>query len=111
MVSPRVVQHNSPCVPNKTGHLVKSFKTNALVKSNNFEVFSRKLTDFKYEYYICIIEIFLCPQCMWFSVKNPPNQAGDTDSIPGSGRFPAEGNGNLLQYSYQIPWTEELGGL
>ena len=24
---------------------------------------------------------------------------GDLDSIPGSGRFPAEGNGNPLQYS------------
>ena len=24
--------------------------------------------------------------------------AGDPDSIPGSGRFPAEGNGNPLQY-------------
>ena len=35
-------------------------------------------------------------------VKNPPANAGDTrDSglIPGSGRFPGEGNGNLLQYS------------
>ena len=25
--------------------------------------------------------------------------AGDPDSIPGSGRFPGEGNGNPLQYS------------
>ena len=25
--------------------------------------------------------------------------AGDLDSIPGSGRFPGEGNGNPLQYS------------
>ena len=32
-------------------------------------------------------------------VKNPPANAGDTGSIPGSGRFPGEGNGNLLQYS------------
>ena len=31
-------------------------------------------------------------------VKNPPANAGDTDSIPGSGRSPGEGNGNLLQY-------------
>ena len=73
-VSPRVVQHNSPCVPNKTVRLVKSFKTDALVKPNNFEVFPRKLTDFKYEYYICIIDIFLWPQCMWFSVKNLPTK-------------------------------------
>ena len=27
-------------------------------------------------------------------------QAGDTGSIPGSGSFPEEGNGNPLQYSF-----------
>jgi len=32
-------------------------------------------------------------------VKNPPANAGDTGSIPGSGRFPEGGNGNRLQYS------------
>ena len=32
-------------------------------------------------------------------VKNPPASVGDTGSIPGSGRSPAEGNGNPLQYS------------
>ena len=34
-------------------------------------------------------------------VKNPPANAGDTrdvGSIPGSGRFPGGGYGNLLQY-------------
>jgi len=31
-------------------------------------------------------------------VKNLCN-AGDPGSIPGSGRYPEEGNGNLLQYS------------
>jgi len=36
-------------------------------------------------------------------VKNPSANArdsGDAGSIPGSGRFPGEGNGNSLQYSY-----------
>ena len=36
-------------------------------------------------------------------VKNPPANAGnarDTDSVPGSGRSPGEGNGNSLQYYY-----------
>ena len=45
-------------------------------------------------------------------VKNPPASAGDEASIPGSGRFPGEGNGiwsSILAWS--IPWTEELGGL
>ena len=35
-------------------------------------------------------------------VKNPPANAGDirdTGSIPGSGRSPERGHGNLLQYS------------
>ena len=32
-------------------------------------------------------------------VKNPPANAGDLSSIPGSGRCPGEGNGNPLQYS------------
>ena len=32
-------------------------------------------------------------------VKNLPANAGDVGSIPGSGRFPGEGNGNSLQHS------------
>ena len=33
------------------------------------------------------------------AVKNPPANAGDAGWIPGSGRSPGEGNGNLFQYS------------
>ena len=37
---------------------------------------------------------------------------GDMGSVPGLGRYPERGNGNLLQYScLEIPWTEETGGL
>ena len=32
-------------------------------------------------------------------IKNLPANAGDTRSIPGSGRYPGEGNGYPLQYS------------
>jgi len=32
-------------------------------------------------------------------VKDPPANAGDTGSIPGSGKSPGEGNGNPFQYS------------
>ena len=32
-------------------------------------------------------------------VKNPPANAGDEGSIPGSGRSPGEGNENPLKYS------------
>ena len=45
-------------------------------------------------------------------VKNPPANAGDTVSIPRSGRSPGEGDGNLLQYScLGMPWIEKPGGL
>ena len=43
--------------------------------------------------------------------KKNPALAGDlrdTSSIPGSGRSPGRGNGNL---AWSIPWTEEPGGL
>ena len=33
-------------------------------------------------------------------VKNPPVNTGDPDLIPGSGRFPVEGSGDPLQYSF-----------
>ena len=33
------------------------------------------------------------------TVKNPPANAGDLGSSPGSGRSPGGGNGNPLQYS------------
>ena len=36
-------------------------------------------------------------------VKNPHANAGDARLIPGLGRSPGEGNGNLLQYSLFMP--------
>ena len=45
-------------------------------------------------------------------VKDPPANAGDPGSIPGSTRSPVEGTGNPLQYlAREIPWSEEPGGL
>ena len=48
-------------------------------------------------------------------VKNPPanaGDAGDTGSIPGSGRSPGGGNGNPFQDScLRNPRTEGPGGL
>ena len=35
----------------------------------------------------------------WLKKKNLPARAGDLGSIPGLGRSPEEGNGNLFQYS------------
>ena len=45
-------------------------------------------------------------------VKNLPSNAGDGGLIPVSGRCPGEGNtthSSIL--AWEIPWTEELGGL
>ena len=45
-------------------------------------------------------------------VKNPPTNAGDTGSVPGSGRAPGEEmatHSSIL--AWRIPWTEEPGGL
>ena len=43
-------------------------------------------------------------------VKNPPGNAGDAGSIPGSGRSAGGGHDNPLQYScLEIPWTEDRG--
>ena len=36
----------------------------------------------------------------WLSAKESACNAGDTGSIPGSGRSPGEGKGNPLQYSF-----------
>ena len=48
-------------------------------------------------------------------VKNLPTKtadAGDTGLIPGLGRPPGGGNGNLSQHScLKTLWTEEPGGL
>ena len=45
--------------------------------------------------------------------KNPPAQAGDMGLIPGAGRSPGEGNGNLLQHCCLGNNVDrgELGGL
>ena len=45
-------------------------------------------------------------------VKNPPTNAGDTSSIPESGRsLEQEIATHSSILAWKIPWTEELGGL
>ena len=45
-------------------------------------------------------------------VKNPPVNAGDMDSSPMSGRPPGEGMATYSRIlAWEIPWTEEPGGL
>ena len=43
--------------------------------------------------------------------KASASNVGDSGSIPGLGRSSGEGNGNPLQYSRKITWTEERGRL
>ena len=48
------------------------------------------------------LEFTLCRRHMGFPngsvLKNPPASIGDADLIPGLGRSPGEGDGNLLQF-------------
>ena len=49
---------------------------------------------------LLIINIFQYRPCSFPGgsvVKNPPAKAGEVGSVPGSGRFPGEGNGNPCQ--------------
>ena len=56
--------------------------------------------------------IILPPSTGGSVVQNPPANAGDMDSIPGSGRFPGGGHGNHSSIlAWRTPWTEEPGGL
>ena len=63
------------------------------VQSSGFPLKSQRI--------FCIFVLFMC--CKGFPsgsvIKNPPANAGDTGSIPGSGRSPGEGNGSPLQFS------------
>ena len=59
---------------------------------------------------VCFVVCFFEPSGL--AVKNPHAKAGDMSSVPGSRRFPGEGNGNSLQYScLGNLWTEEPSGL
>ena len=64
--------------------------------------------------------IVYLPPCLlrlplsWLSHKESISNVKDArnmGSTPGSRRTPGEGNGNPLQDSWRIPWTEEPGGL
>ena len=60
---------------------------------------------------------FTCSQVsrgipMWLNCKESACNAGDTVSVPGSGRFPEKEMGaHSSILAWEIPWTEEHGGL
>ena len=58
------------------------------------------------------IKIFRVDLIDGSEVKASACNVGDLGSIPGLGRSPGEGNGNLIKYScLRISWTEEPRGL
>ena len=73
------------------------------------------------DYYCVFLSFFfffalLCGLPLGFSgdsaVKNSPANAGDVGLIPGLGISPGEGNDNPPSILvWEIPWTEEPGGL
>ena len=49
---------------------------------------------------------------LWLSSKESTCDAGDSGSIPGSGRSPGRGHSNHSRIlAWRIPWTEEPGRL
>ena len=65
---------------------------------------------------VVVLHLFVYLQIAGFPggsvVKNPPDDAGDSDSTPGLGRVPGEGNATHSSIlAWEIPWTEEPGGL
>ena len=66
---------------------------------------------------LALVSLICHPLMSWTSlvaqwVKNPPANAGDPGSIPGSGRFPGKGmatHSSIL--AWEIPWAEEPAGV
>ena len=90
--------HLRSCVAWPYSFLFHFFRVehSALVRISLYFPFNSILYGFK------IIHVFIC-MCVGFpggsAIKNPPANAEDVGSIPGSWRSPGEGNGNPLQYS------------
>ena len=80
-------------------------KAKQLLKTHNVPILSVTLSAF----------LSLSKICIWIGhpvVRNPPTNARDVGSIPGSGRSPGEGNGSPLQYScLENPRIDVPGGL
>ena len=77
------------------------------LKHNDFKIYSCYSV---YQYFVLFVAVLYyldIPQFVWASqvaqvIHNLPGSAGDAgdvDSVPGSGRSPGGGNGNLLQYT------------
>ena len=59
-----------------------------------FQIFNEHFLSFFFNLPLCFLKFFPVDS----GVKNPPANAGDAGSIPGSGRPPGERNGNSFYY-------------
>ena len=64
----------------------------------NFVILSKVLSFYCSKHSICLISNN-SSSSWWFIGKESASHTGDTALIPGSRRYPGEGNGNPLQYS------------
>ena len=79
--------------------------SNSILSLGRATLLIERIWVFKMSFKVGAIHTWLI--CMWFGHHFPGGSdgkasaynAGDPDSIPGSGRSPGEGNGNPLQYS------------
>ena len=69
---------------------------------------------------LCKLNVFKCCWGLYpndSAVKNPPTSAGDSGSVPGSGRSPEGENGSPFQYSglgnpmYRGAWRAIMCGI
>ena len=94
-----------PFFPKK--QLSKSFlkeKTTTQLTSEQHEFElgrSTYMRNFFNKYCICIVNVGLPCGSLGKESTSDALDTGDIGSIPGTGRSPGEGNGNLLQYSCQ----------
>ena len=80
---------------------------NSIIKDKNIKrqvedniIFYDLVMEFVQHHFYNLLLIFIGAGLPWWlSSKESPANAGDTGSIPGSGRCPGEGNGSPLQYS------------
>ena len=80
------------------GGLVQKTANSFIIKFIYFPEFSFILLSFFFFFSFHLLSLLGFP--LGYDIKESAWNAGDPDSIPGSGRSPGEGNGYLLQYSH-----------
>ena len=86
-----------PCFDNQQWHTVPHASQGANLPVVRGNTFSTQNTIFHIQFCLQLYKNLGFPGGS--VVRNPPASAGAMGSIPGLGRSPGEGNGNLLRYS------------